>query len=197
MADPRNTSRKTSRQGGTADAPGAEEQAARLSRGLSETAQQIWLAGVGALARAQTESTRLFEGLVKEGMTLEQSARDFAGGQADLLRDTVDTGVGSARERATSTWGQFEKLIEDGVHRTLARVGVPSREDIAELTRRIDALSAELRQQQARGAPRSAAASGKTAAGRPPLKRATAPPKAAKKIGKKAVAKKTTRQAGL
>lgn len=196
MASPSNTSRKTSRKGSAAGTPGAEEQAARLSRGLSETAQQIWLAGVGALARAQAESTRLFEGLVKEGMTLEQSARDFAGGQADLLRDTVDTGVGSARERAAGTWGQFEKLIEDGVHRTLARLGVPSRDDIAELTRRIDALSAELRQQQARAAPRSAAASGKTAAARPPLKRAAAPPQTAKKIGRKTVVKKTTRQAG-
>ena len=57
-----------------------------LSKTLSESAQQIWLAGVGAFARAQAEGTKLFEGLVKEGLNLEQTARKIAGNRADVAR---------------------------------------------------------------------------------------------------------------
>ena len=60
-----------------------------LGRTLIESAQQIWLAGMGAFGRAQSEGTRLFEGLVKEGVNLEQTARKLDAGQADAEREVV------------------------------------------------------------------------------------------------------------
>lgn len=125
----------------------AEQQAERLSRTLSESAQQIWLAGVGAFSRAQAEGTKLFDALIKEGMTLEQTARRFAGGQADVMRDAVSSTVGQARERAEDTWDRLEKVFEDRVQRALVKLGVPGRDDLNELSRRVDALTAELRRQ--------------------------------------------------
>jgi poly(hydroxyalkanoate) granule-associated protein len=125
----------------------AEQQAERLSRTLSESAQQIWLAGVGAFSRAQAEGTKLFDALIKEGMTLEQTARRFAGGQADVMRDAVGSTVGQARERAEDTWDRLEKVFEDRVQRALVKLGVPGRDDLNELSRRVDALTAELRRQ--------------------------------------------------
>jgi poly(hydroxyalkanoate) granule-associated protein len=125
----------------------AEQQAERLSRTLSESAQQIWLAGVGAFSRAQAEGTKLFDALIKEGMTLEQTARRFAGGQADVMRDAVGSTVGQARERAVDTWDRLEKVFEDRVQRALVKLGVPGRDDLNELSRRVDALTAELRRQ--------------------------------------------------
>jgi hypothetical protein len=59
---------------------------------------------VGAFARAQAEGTKLFEGLVKEGLNLEQTARKIAGNRADVVRDAVENRVGQARERAVDTW---------------------------------------------------------------------------------------------
>ena len=73
----------------------AQEQADRLSKSISESAQQIWLAGVGAFGRAQAEGTRLFEGLVKEGLNFEQTARKIAGNRADVVRDAVENRVGT------------------------------------------------------------------------------------------------------
>lgn len=125
----------------------AEQRAERLSRTLSESAQQIWLAGVGAFSRAQAEGTKLFDALIKEGMTLEQTARRFAGGQADVMRDAVSSTVGQARERAEDTWDRLEKVFEDRVQRALVKLGVPGRDDLNELSRRVDALTAELRRQ--------------------------------------------------
>lgn len=138
-------------------------QAEHLSKTLSESAQQIWLAGVGAFSRAQAEGTKLFEALVKEGMGLEQTVRKFAGGRADVVRDAVESRVGQARERATDTWDKLEKVFEDRVQRALVKLGVPSREDLADLSNRVESLTAELRRQGGDAKPARKAASPKKA----------------------------------
>lgn len=140
------TSRQSTKTSG-ASRPGVQEQAERLSKSLGESAQQVWLAGVGAFGRAQTEGTRLFEALVKEGQTLEQHARKFAGGRAEVVRDAVEVQVGHARERAADSWDRLEKVFDDRVHRALVKLGVPGRDDIADLSRQVQALTAELRRQ--------------------------------------------------
>lgn len=178
------TAKKTSgKSSNNAGKGSAQEQAERLSKTLSESAQQIWLAGVGAFGRAQAEGTKLFEGLVKEGLNLEQTARKFTGGQAGALRDAVESKVGQARERATDTWDRLEKVFEERVQRALVKLGVPGRDDLAGLSDRVDALTAELRRQG--GAPaarKSAKTTAKTASktAKAPAKKAAAPRKAAK-----------------
>lgn len=157
------TAKKTTAKASAAATADAE----RLSRSLSESAQQIWLAGVGAFSRAQAEGTKLFEALVKEGMGLEQTVRKFAGGRADVVRDAVESRVDQARERATDTWDKLEKVFEDRVQRALVKLGVPSREDLNDLSARVETLTEELRRQ-----------GGKPAAAR------KAPAKAAKKSAK-------------
>jgi poly(hydroxyalkanoate) granule-associated protein len=144
----------------------SKAEAERLSNSLSESAQQIWLAGVGAFSRAQAEGTKLFEGLVKEGMGLEQTVRKFAGGRAEVVRDVVESRVGQARERATDTWDKLEKVFEDRVQRALVKLGVPSREDLNDLSGRVEALTAELRRQGGKpvATPRKAAKASKSAA---------------------------------
>jgi len=156
----------------------AQQQAEQLSRSLSESAQQIWLAGVGAFSRAQAEGTKLFDALIKEGLTLEQTARRFAGGQADTVRDAVGSRVGQAKERAADTWDRLEKVFEDRVQRSLVKLGVPGRDDLNELSRRVDALTSELRRQGGGAAPRKtsvrkAAASKQTPAARKSPRKAT------------------------
>lgn len=70
-----------------------QAQAEQLSKRLGESAQQVWLAGVGAFERAQAEGTKLFETLVKEGLSLEQITRKTAGGKAQAMRDAVAAAV--------------------------------------------------------------------------------------------------------
>lgn len=150
----------------------AQAQAEQLSKKLGESAQQVWLAGVGAFGRAQAEGNKLFEALVKEGMGLEQTARRFAGGRAEVVRDAVENRVGQARDRATDTWDRLEKVFEDRVQRALVKLGVPGRDDLSDLSRRVESLTAELRKQRGSAAPRKAAAK--------------SPAKAAKKTARKA-----------
>lgn len=177
--------KKTASKKTTAKSAGSQAEAERLSKSLSESAQQIWLAGVGAFSRAQAEGTKLFEGLVKEGMGLEQTVRKFAGGRAEVVRDAVENRVGQARERATDTWDKLEKVFEDRVQRALVKLGVPSREDLNDLSDRVESLTAELRRQG------GAAPAAKR---KPAAKPAARAPKAAKAPAKKA-AKRAPRKA--
>lgn len=207
---------KTARRSAATAAPLDEIQkrAEHVSRSIVESAQQIWHAGVGAFSRAQDEGTRLFEALVKEGMTMEKSTRDLTSGQVDKVRDAVEDRVGQARERAQDTWDRLEKVFEERVQRALNRLGVPGREEIANLTQRVDALTAELRKQAGRPAAKStakpaaakpAAAKRKTGksskAGRASAGKATrkpaAKPSAARKTGGRTTAKSKTTAAKL
>lgn len=185
------TAKKTTKQ--SSDKAGKvspQQQAERLSRSISESAQQIWLAGVGAFGRAQAEGTKLFEGLVKEGLNLEQHARKFAGGQAEVVRDAVESKVDQARGRAVDTWDRLEKVFEQRVHKALVKLDVPGRTDIADLSRRVDGLTAELR--RTGGKPTrtgSASPARKAPARKSAVKKSSAPAKPRKSAAKRPAAK--------
>ena len=76
------------------------DQVERFSRKLSDSAQQVWLAGLGALGRAQAEGSRFFDGLVKEGEAWEARRRERSGEQGPGWRDNVETSLDEAREKA-------------------------------------------------------------------------------------------------
>ena len=159
MAKLKKTARKTT----SANNPNLQEQAERLSKNLGESAQQVWLAGVGAFGRAQAEGSKLFETLVKEGLSVEQLTRKVAGGKVGAVRDAVESTVGQARERASDTWDRLEKVFEERVQRALRRLEVPSREDLSALIDRVDSLNGELRKLGGASVPRKSAAKKATA----------------------------------
>jgi poly(hydroxyalkanoate) granule-associated protein len=166
MAKFKKTAKKTAGSTRSASTKASAQQAEQLSKTLSESAQQVWLAGVGAFSRAQTEGTKLFESLIKEGLKLEKNALRFAGGQADAVRGAVENKVGQARERATDTWDRLERVFEDRVQRALTKLGVPGRDDLADLSRKVDSLTAELRKQNGKPAAKKAAKAAKKPAAR-------------------------------
>lgn len=115
------------------------------TKSITESAQHIWLAGMGAFNRAQAEGSKLFETLVRDGLSLEQTARKFAGSRANVVRDVVEGRVDQARERASDTWDKLEKVFEERVQRALVKLGVPGRDDLNALTQRVERLTSELR----------------------------------------------------
>lgn len=155
---------------------------------ISESAQQIWLAGVGAFGRAQAEGTRLFEGLVKDGLGLEKTARGFATARAQNARAAVETTVGQTRERASETWERFEKVIEDRVQRTLQQLGVPAQDEVQALRTEVEALRRQVQARDARAAPGSAGTTRRSAS-----RKAAAEPAVPKRATRSAV--KTPRPA--
>ncbi|HEY6545647.1 MAG TPA: phasin family protein [Dokdonella sp.] len=149
--------------------------AASDARGVGKTvmdsAQQIWLAGLGAFAKAQEEGGKLFEALVKEGTALDAKTRKFTEARVNEARGNVESTLGQVRERSQETWDKLEKVFEDRVARALGRLGIPGRDDLRTLTRRVEELSQEVR---GLGGARSPAKRATPAARRAPAKKRAA-----------------------
>ena len=123
----------------------AAQQARGVSKTVMDSAQQIWLAGLGAFSKAQAEGGKLFESLVKEGAALDAKTRKFTDAKVAEARGNVESTLGQVRERSQETWDKLEKVFEDRVSRALARLGVPGHADIRKLTTRVEELSHEVR----------------------------------------------------
>ena len=190
MATFKKTAKKATKKSAPRSRPARGDAASgeALSKSISESAQQIWLAGVGAFGRAQAEGTRLFDGLMKEGAGLEKTARAYANTRAGTVRNVVETGVGQTRDRAADTWDRLEKVFEDRVQRALVKLGVPGRDDVQSLSKRVDALTAALQARKAAPGRKAPKAPAKKA----PARKA-APRKAAKSA--KTPAKRTAKRA--
>jgi poly(hydroxyalkanoate) granule-associated protein len=122
-----------------------------------QSAQKIWLAGIGALATAEEEGSKLFNSLVKKGEGYEAQGKQRVGD----VRARVEQIVGQAE-------GSMERLgdaLDEKVADAIKRLGVPSRDEIAQLTKsveeltvKVDSLKATPKQPQAKAAPKKAQA---------------------------------------
>jgi poly(hydroxyalkanoate) granule-associated protein len=108
-----------------------------LAQTVRESAHQIWLAGLGAFAKAQEEGVKVFDALVKEGRTIEARTRKLA---ESKVADVTGT-VGKATKSATATWDKLEQVFENRVARALQRLGVPTNKDIHSLAKRVEELT--------------------------------------------------------
>lgn len=112
---------------------------------IMESAQQIWLAGLGAFAKAQQQGGAMFETLLKEGSSLEHKTRKLASGKVDGVREAVESSVSQVRERTQETWDKLEQVFEDRVSRALAKLGVPGKKELDDLLKRVDELNRDVR----------------------------------------------------
>ena len=117
------------------------DDARNIGKTVIDSAQQIWLAGLGAFAKAQAEGGKLFDSLVKEGTALDAKTRKFTQAKVDEARGNVESTLGQVRERSQETWDKLEKVFEDRVSRSLKRLGIPSHADFKHLEARVDSLS--------------------------------------------------------
>lgn len=128
----------------------------KLAGSVRDSAQQIWLAGMGAFAKAQAEGKQVFDTLVKEGSSLQKKTQGAAGEKLDEVSGRMSSLAEGMSARAGQQWGKFETLFEDGTARAMKRLGVPTGKDIQALGDRIEALSAQVAA-NARAAARAAA----------------------------------------
>jgi poly(hydroxyalkanoate) granule-associated protein len=153
----------------------------QIAQTVKDSAQQIWLAGLGAFAKAQEEGGKVFEALVKEGVSLQRKTQAVAEERIGDVTGKMSTLAEGVTAKAGQGWDKLESIFEDRVSKALNRLGVPSSKDVDALVQRIDELSAQVARLSK--APRTAAA--KTAK---PAAKANG---AAKPAGKRAAARKS------
>ncbi len=114
---------------------------------VQESAQQIWLAGLGAFAKAQEEGSKVFQGLVKEGLDLQRqtkaAAEEKLAEAASKLQSMADASNLSASKlsaKAAQPWDKLESIFEERVAKALTHLGVPSLQEFEALRAEIAAL---------------------------------------------------------
>lgn len=133
---------------------------AEVPNELSERGREIWLAGLGALARVEEEGTKIFKTLVERGEVFEQRGRKQIEASLQALREQqkqATESVSTATQTFTDAAESMERVVSNTLTDTLGRVGMPTRDEVealsgkvSQLSEKLDALSAaiEARKQQ-------------------------------------------------
>jgi len=144
-----------------------------LAGTVKESAQQIWLAGLGAFSKAQAEGGKVFEALVKEGVSLQRKTQAVAEEKIGEVTSKMSNMAGDVTAKAGQQWDKLEAIFEERVSKSLNKLGVPSAKDVDALVKRIDALSAQVDKLSRPPSARSAASRANGVV-KPIAKRATA-----------------------
>ena len=112
-----------------------------LPKAVLESSRQIWLAGLGAFAKAQAGGLKVFETLVEQGEVLEKRTRHVATETAAAARGAARAKAREVSAMAGGTWDKLEQVFEDRVARALSKLGVYTQSDVERLSERVDALA--------------------------------------------------------
>jgi poly(hydroxyalkanoate) granule-associated protein len=144
-----------------------------LAASVKESAQQIWLAGMGAFSKAQEEGTKVFEALVKEGKSLQAKTQGLAEEKIGEVTGKMSAMADTVSARAGQNWDKLEAIFEARTAKAMNKLGVPTAKDVDALVKRVDQLAAAVAK-LSKTAPAKAvkAAPAKKAAAKAPAKRA-------------------------
>ena len=110
------------------------------------SSQHIWLAGLGAMAKAQSQGTKAFEALIADGLAFQRNTQMAAQEKISEATEKLSHLAKDFGQQTTGRIDRLEHLFEDRVARALTRLGIPSMTDIEALTERVAQLEAQLAQ---------------------------------------------------
>lgn len=173
----------------------------QLAAPVIESAQDIWRAGLGALAMAQKEGGKvvgqgsaLFEHLVAEGARFEkqgkaavdEGAANVRGG-ISAMADDLEGKLEAARKQAEDRWENLESVFERRVLKVVQNLGLATADDLRRLADQVEQLSGHV-------APKAGAA--QSATGGKASKKTTSRKSSKKATSSKAGKKTTSSKAG-
>ena len=103
---------------------------------LKDSVHRIWLAGLGALAAAEEEGSKLFSRLVDRGRDVEAKGKV----EVDKVNEKVRVEVDKAKAKAESAFENWGDKLDEKLSSALNRLGVPTRDEIRNLTLRVEEL---------------------------------------------------------
>ena len=145
---------------------------------VMDSAQQIWLAGLGAFAKAKNEGGKVFDTLVKQGEQIEKHTRTVAEATIETAKEQASKTIGLA----SGKFDKLEQVFEDRVHKSLHRLGVLTSKDVEALSSQVAELSEAVRALLAQKKRTTKSVAAKK-------------PAAKKTVAKKTVARKAARRA--
>ena len=111
-----------------------------LTDQMKESAQQIWLAGLGAFAKNQEEGKKIFEKLVDDGLSLQKKTQSTLNAKVNEATDKISEMASSLSKQAPNTWAPLEDIFQNRVAKANEKLGVPSQEAFEALSARVAQL---------------------------------------------------------
>lgn len=132
-------------------------------------AQQVWLAGLGAMAKAQEQGSKAMETLLSDGLAFQRKSQAEAQQRLQEATERLGHLASDFGQNASGRVDKLEHLFEDRVAKALHRLGMPSLLDMQMLSERVAQLESQLQALQGQASKASPAAQ-KTAAKKPVVK---------------------------
>ena len=112
----------------------------QLAQTIKDSAHQIWLAGLGAFAKAQGQGGKVFDSLIKEGVSLQKKTQAVAEEKLGDVAGKMTAMAGEVGHKANAQWDKLESIFEERTARAMAKLGVPNAKAQAALVDRVAAL---------------------------------------------------------
>lgn len=127
-----------------------ESKAAVLSD-VKVYARKVWLAGLGAYAKAGAEGAEYFKELVKAGEGVEKQGKKLVNEQVEAANSQIESQFSGVKSSVAEVKGKvevqidkIEKAFDTRVASALNRLGIPSKQDVEALSAKLDELNALL-----------------------------------------------------
>ena len=110
----------------------------KIQNDIMDSAHKVWLAGLGAVAMAEDEGSKVFNELISKGKNLERRSQKQTKEQMEKAKGTV----AGLKIVAESYWETFSRTVDDSVTDVVHRIGVPTKDEIETLTKKVENLTA-------------------------------------------------------
>ena len=111
----------------------AKKKSKEMQNDIMESAHKVWLAGLGAVAMAEQEGSKFFTNLMEQGQKLEGKSKK----QVEKAKGTVS----GMKTVAESYWETFGRTVDDQMTAVIHRIGVPTKDEIETLTKKVEDLT--------------------------------------------------------
>lgn len=129
----------------------------RRAAATSPTARNVWLASLGAMSLARKQGEKLVTALVEEGQSIQARSDRLRHGVAKDVRRQVNQATRQVKgivdpivRQATLVAGDIQNGIGERLTEVLGRIGVPNRQDVADLTARVTSLGTKVKARNAK-----------------------------------------------
>ena len=116
----------------------------QLSDKMKESAQQIWLAGLGAFAKNQEEGKKVFEKLVDDGLSLQKKTQEALHEKVNMAGEKITELASNLKPDPAVHWAPLEDLFHNRVAKANEKLGVPDAQAFEALSLRVQALEKAL-----------------------------------------------------
>ena len=116
----------------------------KLPDELAERGREVWLAGLGALDMVEEKGSKFFRTLVERGKEMETKGKKRLTKVVDDVeaRQKAVTGqVGDNLSKLGSAFSGLDEKVSGLVEKTLARLDLPTRKEMRDLSRKVNTLS--------------------------------------------------------